>query len=118
MDSNFGPADPDHITPTQMSGQESPSSELVDEATATLAGTEIDNKIISQPNQPRREKFPPKKIGKQQRSFNSKWFDNDKWSPWLHWDDCSQKAFCYICKNIFRMHQLTLSKNAEDANWI
>ena len=45
-----------------MSGQESPSSGLVDEATATSAGTEIESEIISQPNQPRHEKFPPKKL--------------------------------------------------------
>ena len=38
LDSNFGPADPDHVSDTD----------------------EIDSEIISQPNQPRREKFPPK----------------------------------------------------------
>ena len=61
LDSKFGSTDLDHISPIQMSGQESPSSELVDEATATSAGTEIESEIISQPNQPHREKFPPKK---------------------------------------------------------
>ena len=94
--------------------QEILSSEIEDEA-ISATGTETENEIINKPNQPRRTKFPSKKFGKQQRCFNSKWFDNDKWSPWLHWDDQLQKAFCYICKNISQMHQLTLSKNAEDA---
>ena len=49
------------MSPTQMSGQRSPSSESVDDATATSAGSEIESKN-NQPNQPRREKFPPKKI--------------------------------------------------------
>ena len=92
--------------------QESSPSELEDE-TISITGTETDNEI-NEPNQPRHEKFPSKKFGKQQRCFNSKWFDNDKWSPWLHWDNGSQKAFCYICKNISQMQQLT-SKNADDA---
>ena len=62
-------------------------------ASAAAASTEIESGIITLPNQPRIRKFPPKKFGKQQRSFNSKWFDNDKWSPWLHWDDGVQKHF-------------------------
>ena len=70
--------------------------------------------IISEPNQPRLQKFPPKKFGKQNRSFNSKWFANEKWSPWLHWDNHVQKAFCYICRNVFLLGQLTMSKNMED----
>ena len=79
-------------------------------ATSSQSGSEI----LKHPNQPR-QKFPAKKFGKQYRSFNSKWFDNDKWSPWLYWDNHEKKAFCFICKNIHLMHQLTLSKNVESA---
>ena len=113
LDSNFGPADPDHMSLTQMSGQESPFSEFVDEATATSAGTEIKSEIISQPNQPHCEKFPSKKLV----NSNVVLILNG-----LMTNGCfgftgmtSQKAFGYIYRNIFRMHQLTLSKNAEDA---
>ena len=94
-------------------GQETLSSEIEDEA-LSATGTETENEIINKPNQPCHTKFPSKTFGKQQCCFNSKWFDNDKWSTWLHWDDRLHKAFCYICRNISQMHQLT-SKNAEDA---
>ena len=95
-----------------------PGQETLEDEAISATGTETENEIISKPNQPRRAKFPSKTFGKQQRCFNSKWFDNDKWSPWLHWDDQLQKAFCYICKNISQMHQLTLSKECRRCIYI
>ena len=71
--------------------------------------------LLDKPNQPRGLKFPTKQFGKQKRSFNSKWFDNEKWSSWLHWDNKVNKAFCFMCKNVFILNQLTLSRNKEDS---
>ena len=88
-------------------------------ATASLiaaAVTETQSDLLLRtPNQPRCHNFPPKQCGKQKRSFNSKWFNNDKWSSWLHWEEGVNKAFCYICRNVFRLNQLKLSRNMEDA---
>ena len=81
----------------------------------TAAATASTSEIISAPNQPRHQHFPSKVFGKQKRSFNSKWFDNDKWASWLHWEEGVNKAFCYICKNVFKLNQLKLSKSVENA---
>ena len=51
--------------------------------------------------QPRLKRFPLKQFGKKKKdswSFNSKWFDNEKWSAWLHWDSETETAYClHVC---------------------
>ena len=59
--------------------------------------------------------FLSKKFGSQNRAFNSKWFDNEKWSQWLHWDNHTHKSFCYICRCVFSINHLTMYKNMKDA---
>ena len=64
------------------------------------------------------EEFFHQKFGKNKveyRSFNSKWFDNEKWSSWLHWDSGTDKAYCFICRNIYLLNKLTFSKCAENS---
>ena len=71
--------------------------------------------LLLQPNQPRLKSFPPKQFGKnkvENRSFNSKWFDDAKWSSWLHWDNESHKAYCFVCRNVYLLKQ---SRNFESA---
>ena len=85
--------DDDSVTDS-VQNRDSLASEEQDEAIAGTCTRETESEIINKPNQPRRQKFPLKLFGKQQRCFNSKWFDNDKWSSWLHWDDQLQKVLC------------------------
>ena len=77
---------------------------------ALLTTNEIDSReLLLQPNQPRLKSFPSKQFGKKKieyRSFNSKWFDNDKWSTWLHWDSETEKAYCFMCQNIYLLNWL------------
>ena len=45
--------------------------------------------VLMQPNQPRHQLFPKRKFGKhnvQYRAFSSKWFRDERWSDWLHWE--------------------------------
>lgn len=37
------------------------------------------------------------------------------WSDWLHWETKNNRAYCFICRNVYVLHQLTLSKNQESA---
>ena len=34
---------------------------------------------------------------------------------WLHWDSRTEKAYCFVCQNIYFLNQLTFSKCAENA---
>ena len=65
------------------------------------------------PPPPPLKKFSKKKV--EYQSFNLKWFDNKKWSTWLHWDSETEKAYCFMCQNIYLLNQLTFSKCAESA---
>ena len=92
-----------------------PSSEVL---TMSEGGLEESQELLLQPSQPRLKNFPSKQFGKSKieyRSFNSKWFDNENWSAWLHWDSTSEKAYCFICRNIYLLNKLTFSKCAETA---
>ena len=83
------------------------------ECTVTACASDIEEEVLLQPNQPRLKSFPTKKFGKNKveyRSFNSKWFDNEKWSSWLHWDSGTKKAYCFICRNIYLLNKLTFSE--------
>ena len=46
------------------------------------------------PHQPKLKQFPLKEVGKQKRSFNSKWFDGFKF---LHYWEESDSAICHTC---------------------
>ena len=86
--------------------------------TMSEGGHEDSRELLLQPNQPRLKSFPPKQFGKKKieyRSFNSKWFDNEKCSAWLHWDSETEKSYCFMCRNIYLLNQLTLSKCTENA---
>ena len=76
------------------------SEDESEEHTLTEGGPELTQDLILHPNQPRLKSFPSKTFGKSKiecRSFNSKWFDNEKWSAWLHWDSGTEKAYCFLC---------------------
>lgn len=86
--------------------------------TAGAMASDVEEDLLVQPNQPRLKSFPTKKFGKNKieyRSFNSKWFDNEKWSSWLHWDSGTEKVYCFICRNIYLLNKLTFSKCAENS---
>lgn len=68
------------------------------------------------PNQSRNQVFPKKKFGQtkpEYRSFKASWFDNHKWSTWLHWEAAEQNVFCVTCRNVYALGQLTMSRNRE-----
>ena len=70
--------------------------------------------IGAAPYQPRNISFPKVSFGKSKvilRSFNSTWFD--KWC-WLHWDESSQRAFCFTCISACKQNRLR-SANADVA---
>ena len=84
----------------------------------TEVGLEESQELLLQPNQPRLKNFPSKQFGKSKveyRSFNFKWFNNKKWSAWLHWNSGTEKAYCFVCQNVYLLNQLTFSKCAENA---
>ena len=83
--------------------------------TVTARASDVEEEVLLQPNQPKLKSFPTKKLGKNKveyRSSNSKWFDNEKWS---HWDSGTEKAYCFICRNIYLLNKLTFSKCAENS---
>ena len=58
------------------------------------------------PNQPRNISFPKLSFGKAKpvlRAFNGSWFD--KWG-WLHWDESSERVFCFTCVSAFKEKKL------------
>ena len=48
------------------------------------------------------------------RSFKASWFDNRNWSNWLHWE-AAEEVYCIICRNVYALGQLTMSRNKETA---
>ena len=86
--------------------------------TLTEGGPESSQDLILHPNQPRLKSFLSKTFGKSKlecRSFNSKWSDKEKCSTWLHWNSGTEKAYCFLCRNVYLLKQLTFSKCAENA---
>ena len=58
------------------------------------------------PNQPKNITFPKVTFGKAKpvlRAFSASWFD--KWG-WLHWDEPSERAFCFTCVCAFKEKKL------------
>ena len=59
------------------------------------------------PNQPRLFKFPQREFGRKapvKRSFQSQWFD--RW-PWIHYDEGSDAAFCFLCVKAYSQKSWT-----------
>jgi hypothetical protein len=67
---------------------------------------------IITPNQPRNFPFPKREFGKQKRSFQPSWF---KEYPWLHYNEKSDSAFCYVCFNQNEKGNLRTARNMEQA---
>ena len=73
-------------------------------------------------NQPKNISFPNVMLGKAKpvlRAFNASRFD--KWG-WLHWDESSERAFCFTCVHAFRekkhgtdMHATIAFRNHESS---
>ena len=74
------------------------------------AGSTVRADTIVTPNQPKNFQFPKKDYGKQSRSFQSLWFKD---YPWLHYDEISDSAFCYICISQNNKGNLTSARNME-----
>ena len=101
---------------------EAPESEVADESqpSGTLLSAdeemEIDHELLDKPHQPRSGVFPKRQFGQKKteyRSFKPNWFNNKLWSSWLHWEQKNNRAYCFICRNVYVLRQLTLSKNRE-----
>ena len=74
-------------------------------------------KICSHPYQPCSQVFPEKRFGHAKpvyRSFKASLFDNRNWSNWLHWE-AAEEVYCIICRNVYALGQLTMSRNKETA---
>ena len=58
------------------------------------------------PNQPRLLKFPQREFGQKtpvKRSFQPQWFN--RW-PWIHYDESSDAAFCFLCVKAYSQKKL------------
>ena len=62
----------------------------------TLSENAVLKEVIATPNQPSNFQFPKINFGKQSHSLQASWF---KEHPWLHYNEESDSAFCYICVN-------------------
>ena len=59
------------------------------------------------PHQPSRFVFPKREFGRQRRvnrSFQATWFQ--RWN-WLHYDECQDIVFCYLCVKAYREKKLS-----------
>ena len=85
----------------------------------TQAGDEqIEFELLDKPHQLRSGVFPKRQFGQKKpeyRSFKPNWFDNKLWCSWLHLESGNNRAYYFICRNVYVLHQLTLSKNQESA---
>ena len=74
--------------------------------------------LLQAPHQPRSGVFPKRQFGHKKpeyRCFRPSWFDNKSWSDWLHWESGDNKVYCFICRNVYVLKQLNMSKNQESA---
>ena len=62
----------------------------------------------SEPFQPMNFQFPKTKVGKQNRSFNAKWFRE---YPWLHYVVQKDAVFCFLCAK--QKSKLNSARNKE-----
>ena len=81
-----------------------------------MAACSRPEEIGDQPNQPSSFVFPKKKFGDKHpvyRSFQSSWFK--KW-PWIHYDQTSDKAFCFVCAKASKVGNFKVcASKGEDA---
>ena len=62
---------------------------------------------LNDPIQPQNFTFPPRLIGGRQRHFQLAWFNK---YPWLHYDICTDSAFCYNCLKANQTNALSTRK--------
>ena len=65
---------------------------------------------ITEPFQPTNFNFPKKTFGKQNRSFQLKWFND---FPWLHYNEQSDSVLCFICAQQNEKLNLHAARNKE-----
>ena len=105
----------DHTSVLEIADQPSGAS---GSSTTGRSDEEMEIQLLDKPHQPRSGVFPKRQFGQKKpeyRSFKPSWFDNKLWSDWLHWETKNNRAYCFICRNVYVLHQLTLSKNQESA---
>lgn len=68
--------------------------QLEAEHSASPGQSLTDNLYITEPFQRTNFDFQKKTFGKQNRSFQSKWFND---FPWLHYNEQSDSVLCFIC---------------------
>ena len=106
--------------PVDMEAQleETSATATSSESNQELQPTSTEIEIRSHPYQPRSHVFPKKRFGQakpEYRSFKASWFDHRNWSNWLHWEAANERAYCIICRNVYALGQLTMSRNRETA---
>ena len=84
--------------------------QLEAEHSASPGQSLTDNLHITEPFQPTNFKFPKKTFGKQNRSFQSKWFND---FPWLHYNEQSDSVLCFICAQQNEKLNLRAARNKE-----
>ncbi|KAK2557068.1 Zinc finger MYM-type protein 1 [Acropora cervicornis] len=84
--------------------------QLEAEHSASPGQSLTDNLHITEPFQPTNFNFPKKTFGKQNRSFQSKWFND---FPWLHYNEQSDSVLCFICAQQNEKLNLRAARNKE-----
>ena len=115
----FSGSDSDIADPDAPEVADQPTGTSDYDSSATVpCDEEMEFELLDKPHQPRSGVFPKKQFGQKKpeyRSFKPSWFDNKLWSNWLHWESKNNRAYCFICRNVCVLYQLTLSKNQESA---
>ena len=84
--------------------------QLEAEHSASPGQSLTDNLHITEPFQPTNFNFPKKTFGKQNRSFQSKWFND---FPWLHYNEQSDSVLCFLCAQQNEKLNLRAARNKE-----
>ena len=84
--------------------------QLEAEHSASPGQSLTDNLHITEPFQPTNFNFPKKTFGKQNRPFQSKWFND---FPWLHYNEESDSVLCFICAQQNEKLNLRAARNKE-----
>lgn len=82
----------EHSDNSQQQINTSPSTENVTHSSTNALIGRL--RTLTGPFQPKNYDFPQRLIGGRQRRFQSSWFEKYQW---LHYDSCSDAAFCFIC---------------------
>ena len=74
-------------------------------ATVNQAGDEqVEFELLDKPHQPRSGVFLKRQFGQKKpeyRSFKPNWLDSKLWCSWLHWESGNNRAYCFICRNVY-----------------